>query len=520
MKPLILKLKIMKRNYLTLWLILNIFIWLTGILYLVLKSPVYTSEWIVNLPGKGKSTSVNLPDIGVADSRTDSPYDFYADPRENYSSLLKNKEVTSAAAKMMNLDIKEFGKPKVEIVDNTTMMELSIEGATPEIAKQKAIAINTALQEKLTQLRKAEIEQLNQNLAQILESSQTELRQAKNRYYAYQAETDLNSGQQLSNMSTNIEELRKSRSQILAEIQQNEAFIQQLSAEVGLSPKEAAEAIALQSNSVFNEYLAQYSKASAAFISASSRYLPSHPQYIALKEDKESSEAALIAHSQAVLGHSVSPDTINLINRYSRNVDTQQDSIFKQLVSAQAKKKGLESQAKGLEEQINRLQGNLKNLTQEESTVETLRNELKVAETVFSTNLTKLNLERANVFASYPPLQLFTAPNLPEEPSSPNTKLTLLGMMFGSVCFTTGLLYLRNNELSYYQTQTTTADWEYSVFQAELEGDFKPKLARARENNGNNRSQLLTERDRRQIGSGNNGKNSQPNDNKNQNLPK
>ena len=510
----------MKRNYLTLWLILNIFTWLTGILYLSLKTPVYTSEWIVNLPGKGKSTSVNLPDIGVADSRIDSPYDFYADPRENYSSLLKNKEVIRNAAQMMNLSVREFQKPKVKMVDNTTMMELSIDGETPEIARQKAVSLNTALQEKLNQLRKAEIEHLNQNLAQVLENSQTNLRQAKNRYYAHQAETDLNGGQQLSDMSMNIEELRKSRSQILAEIQQNQAFISQLSAQVGLSPQDAAEAMALQSNSVFNEYLAQYSKASAALIAASAKYQPSHPQYIALKEDKETSEAALIAQSQSILGRPVSDDTINLLNKYTRNVDTQQDSIFKQLVAAQAKQKGLESQAQGLKEQIDNLQRKLKDLTQEESTVETLRNELKVAETVFSTNLTNLNLERANVFASYPPLQLFTAPTLPEDPSSPNTKLTLLGMMFSSVCFTTGLLYLRNNDLSSHETR---ADLEYSVLQAELEGDFKPRLERARENgngNGNRRSKLLTEeRNRPPVGNSSNGRNSQSDSDNHHNSP-
>lgn len=75
--------------------------------------------------------------------------------------------------------------------------------------------------------------------------------------------------------------------------------------------------------------------------------------------------------------------------------------------------------------------------------METLQKELRVAETIFSTNLTNLNLERSDIFASYPSLQMLTKPSLPEYPSSPNPKLTFLGMAFCSLLATTGLIYSR-----------------------------------------------------------------------------
>lgn len=247
----------MKKNLFISCLILNTVIWLSGILYLLLKSPIYTSEWILTLPGKGKSTSLNLPEIGEADSRSDSPYNFYADPRENYSTLAKNQEVLREAALIVGMDVEEFGKPRIKIVDNTTMMDFDIDGATAEIAKKKALALNWALQNQLNQLRKAEVEESNRSLELVLQQSQDNLQKAKDNLSAYQKRTLLNRKQQLDDISTNIEDLRKSRSHTLAEIEQVNAFLTELSTEIGLSAKDAAEAIALQSNSVFREYLTQ-----------------------------------------------------------------------------------------------------------------------------------------------------------------------------------------------------------------------------------------------------------------------
>jgi uncharacterized protein involved in exopolysaccharide biosynthesis len=62
------------QGYLLLGLLLNTAIWSAAFYYLKIVRPTYTSEWSLILPGSSPGVSINLPNIGQADSSSSSPF--------------------------------------------------------------------------------------------------------------------------------------------------------------------------------------------------------------------------------------------------------------------------------------------------------------------------------------------------------------------------------------------------------------------------------------------------------------
>jgi len=83
-------------------------------------------------------------------------------------------------------------------------------------------------------------------------------------------------------------------------------------------------------------------------------------------------------------------------------------------------------------------------LSQEKFTIDRLRRNLQVAETIFASTLAKLDLNKNDIYSIYPPIQLVTEPTLPDEndPVSPNKKMIFLAGLAGSFVVTFGLLLL------------------------------------------------------------------------------
>lgn len=156
------------RSYLPSWRVGNGIIWGLAILYLLFKSPTYTSKWSISLPSNQNYNSVNLPNVSPnSDSKPPSQNNIF-DLRQDYKFLLGEKEILSIAAAQMGVEPQKFGEPNVEIVDNTTMMRISIDGNTPEVAQQKAIALQTILERKLQTLRRGTINSSTDPLLQVI----------------------------------------------------------------------------------------------------------------------------------------------------------------------------------------------------------------------------------------------------------------------------------------------------------------------------------------------------------------
>ncbi|MBW4611985.1 MAG: hypothetical protein KME21_01630 [Desmonostoc vinosum HA7617-LM4] len=429
------------KHFLLLWLVMNATIWSATVLYLLLRPTSYTSKWLLNLPAAGSSTNVNVPDIGQASSWNDSPYKNFADPRENYKLLAESDDILETAANQLKIPVNRFGKPQIKIIDNTTLMRFEIKGDHPIQSQQKALALMNAFQATLHKLRLQEIDQQDSNLQIALKSDKQKLQIAKQALYDYKANSGLTSTEQLRDLSINVEGLRRQRAETTAQLKQINARFKQLSASLSLSGQQAADALALQSDRVFQEYLANYSQASATLASLSAKYLPSHPTLINKQQEKNAASAALLQQGKLLMGRTVSIASLEkLIVRGggSSNSSSQRANLFQELISLQEQQQGIEAQVQELNQQITQLELRLNFLSQQESKLDSLNREVKVAEAILTSNVTKLNLKKSDISTSYPEISTVTNPSLPKEPSNPKPLFVLLGSVVCSILLTTG----------------------------------------------------------------------------------
>lgn len=432
--------------YLPLWLLLNTAVWLPALLYLKMVPVVYTSKWTIAINASKSSTNVNLPGIGEAFSSSDSPFSSHlADPRETYRSLLETDEVLAEAARQMNMSVQEFGKARTKILDNSTLMKFEIKGSTAKIAQQKAFALHTALERRIEQLKNEEIEQQNSKVEASLIPMQQKLQDSQKRLYAYKARSPLISVEQLQNVSSKLEDLRQKRAEAVAQLRQEGSKARQLSDDLSLSPQQAADALTLRSDRLFQDYLAGYSKVRSELISTNSRFTASHPALQSKQLEEKMALAALMEQSQKLLGRPMSQELLEyltLAGSSSSNVSTERANLVQNLVSLQAEQQGIESKTQELDKQIAQLEARLYRLSQEESKLDPLERDVKIAEAIFSSNVTRIDLDKANLSSLYPPLSILTKPDLPKKPSEPKAKVAFLGSALASLLMTAGILAL------------------------------------------------------------------------------
>ncbi len=430
--------------YLFLGITTNLLVWGLAIAYITLKAPSYTTKWSVTLPGTGSTSRVDLPGIGGASSQTDSPYryDSHHDPRENYKYIAASDEVRTRAAQLLNLELKAFNKPQIEIIGNSTLMEFEIVGDTPQLTQQKATALHQAFLLQLEALREEEISEHDRNLEMLLSQSQQNLERAQARLSEYQVTSSIMSSEQLVDLSKTIEALRKQKAEVDALNRQSNARMVQIAQNLELSPASANEAFALQSDGLFQDYLLKYQTARGEISALTSVYTARHPVVLAKQQEIDQAREELTQRSQQIVGRPFDPEIWEETNLGNGENASTREVFFQELITFQTENVGLEAQSQELGKQIARLENRLKTLSVQGSELENLRRDVQIAEAVFSSTLTQLDMSKSNIFASYPRIQLLTHPALPEEPSSPKKVLAILGAGMSSVFFTAGFLLL------------------------------------------------------------------------------
>lgn len=430
--------------YLLLGLVANAAIWSTALAYLKFAPRTYSSEWTITLPGSGSSTNVTLPDMGAASSRVDSPFDGSSkrDPRENYKFIAASEPVRKAAAAQLNIPMGEVARPRIKIVDNSTLMMFDVRADSPEKARDQSLALYKAFQGKLTELRLEQTSQEKSGVQATLVDAQKKLELAQRRLSDYKARSGLAADAQLEQLSSNIEQLRQQKAQAIAQQQEADARLQELSARLKVSAPQAAEAFVLKEDPLLAQYKEDYSQATASLTVLSTKYGPNHPAVMRERRRQQSAQAALQTRSSSILGRPVEERTLAQLNLGDSNQGAARQELFHELVGVQAAKEGHQANARALDQQIAQLEKRLQTLGQYSSTLEGLRRDLQIAETVFSSTLAGLDIGKSDIFGAYPPVQLLTEPTIPNSAITPNKPFTLLGAAAGSLIVSIGFVLL------------------------------------------------------------------------------
>lgn len=418
-----------------------------GYLFLVLivmlylqKKPVFGSNMALVLPGSGSSSSFQIDEVGQASVQTKSAFSGASfNPRVNYKEMLKSREVISIAAKKLFMDIEAFGMPKVKLTEQTSIIEIDINAYSGELAKEKALAIYDALQTHLDDLRADEALRRDQSISKVLDQYRERLNLTRNALIDFQQRALLIDQQQVADLMTSLSDIQMKVMFAKAELNQNDNFVRQLSFDLGVSPSLAGKAFALQTDTQFRGHLKELDASAQEYSEFRSTWGQNHPKVKASNKRLIAAQKAAFKRSSAVLGDVTARElkTVNL------EASPDRAQLFSQLMDSYARLQGQDAEIKTLENSHQRLSDKLKIYARESKELERLQREHDLAQAVFTSAAARLEASKSDVFASYPVVQLLTAPNEPIKHKSPSIKIGILGFVAGFLFITTGLLIVR-----------------------------------------------------------------------------
>ena len=410
-------------------------IWTMAAAYYVLTPPTYTSSWSLILPGSGAGTSVSLDSIGQTSTQS-SGYSPAISPKVIYKEIATSDRVIAAAAAALNMSRKEFGAPRVKLIDETALMFFDIGARTPELAKAKADALNVAFLKQLDALRKDEIDRRAASVSDTLKNYRETLQEARQRIYDTQQSSGIVSVEQFNQIATSLETTRGKARDARAEAERLDASQTALADRLGVDPKTASAALVLAADPVFSKALVDYADADSNVASQAQWIGPNNP--VALKErlrrDAAWQTLTRVARAAGVDANRQLPKLILILNSKSR------EELLKQLVMGESEVDGKRRELAALEQTLTDEEQRLKELNGQAARLEDLKKDHLVAEAVFTSAVARLDTNRADVFASYPLVQILADPDLPMSKSQPLFIYAaaggLAGTLFASAAWT------------------------------------------------------------------------------------
>ncbi|WP_337249444.1 exopolysaccharide biosynthesis protein [Shewanella sp. KX20019] len=425
-----------KSNYLKLTFILLAIIW-SFVLFFILVTPSrYVSQWTLILPGAGAGAVVSLDSVGQASSTVSSPYLSTAiDPRINYKSIASSRTLLNEAAKIVNIKGSQFTKPKLKLPNQTGLMQFSLKATTAEGAQQRAWAHYHSLQALLSQLRNDEVQQREDAIRVGIASFANKVSLTQNKLLEFQSEYGLVTLDQFKELALTMERLRHNKVNLSSEYQGVIASQRMLEIHLSLSPKQAAGLLTLKNDQLFQQLLISYTDVTATLTEYASRFGKRHPQVVTHRNEQTSILAAISKRCKVLLGYT---DKRLMLMLSADDLDGRAQ-LMQQLLTLDTKAKGLNSRIGSLTQQIHDWDHRLYDSNDDAAKLEALQREHQVATAVFTSALAKMDVGKADIYSSFPLLQLMSTPTLPESSDKLPVLLALVGGFAASISLIAGM---------------------------------------------------------------------------------
>lgn len=408
-------------RYLASFILGSTLIWAPISGYLKTAPLSFKSHTSLILPGSGASASMNLNGIGQASSYANSAFASNAvSPTETYKRLLAADRILEAAAGSLNLDRRSFGKPRVNLVDQTGLIHVEMTGGSPQDARERGEALLNAFFTELDALRADEQDTREDSGLAAIEDYRNSVAATRTEIEALQRDSGLWSADDYDAMSEATRALESRVQDLAAELSDATEGVAALEATLGIPASAAAATLKLYADAEFVSLTQELGVQAAALAEASSRYGEAHPKVRQARQAHETSLQAASARAGFVTG--LAPDALNTLDLAP---DGARAELLAQLVRIDAERAGTARQYETMRTRYQAEAAELRQLAPKAARLEDLQRDFSVAEAVFASAIARSQSTKSDVYASYPLVQVLENPSLPENPSSPNRKLAI-----------------------------------------------------------------------------------------------
>lgn len=371
------------------------------------------------LPGSGASASMNLNGIGQASSYANSAFSSNSvSPTETYKRLIGADRILAAAAKSMNLNRREFGQPRIKLVDQTSLIHLEMTGRSAEDAQARGNALLTAFFTELDALRTDEQTTREDSGLAAISDYQSSVAATRADIAKLQQESGLISAEQYDAIVEATRILEGRVQDLSATLQDKTQSVIALEATLGIPAKAAAATLKLYADAQFIALTDEVGLHAASLAEARSRFGEGHPKVQEARAAHRAATSAALQQAGQVTGLSLSQlEALDLAPAGARA------ELLADLVRMDAERAGIAEQQATLSARLDMEVSRQQSLATPAARLQDLQRDFSVAEAVFATAIARSQSTKSDVYASYPLVQVLENPSLPDNPSSPNRKL-------------------------------------------------------------------------------------------------
>ncbi len=389
--------------------------------YLATAPLKFSSHASLILPGSGASASVNLNEIGHASSYANSAFsNGSVSPTETYKRLIGADRILETAAASLGLSHHELERPRVTLVDQTSLIHIEVKGGDPEAAQLYGNALIAAFFDEIDQLRSDELATREKSGNSAIEDYTQSVRDTRAAINELQARSGLTNADQYRAQLAAHDRLKQELSSLENELEHQAVKVSALETALNLPPESAAMTLKLYADAPYLELLKEVSIHAAVLAQAATTFGARHPTRLKAQDAYDAATNAARTRAAAVTGL-----TMEDLPHLDRAPEGQRAALLSELVRENAHRAGLARQHMAMAERVDEEEDRLTALASLAAELEDRQRDFAVAEAVFASAIARTQSTKTDVYASYPLIQVLENPSRPEHPSSPRRKLAL-----------------------------------------------------------------------------------------------
>ncbi|AFY32495.1 tyrosine-protein kinase domain-containing protein [Calothrix sp. PCC 7507] len=326
---------------------------------------------------------------------------------------------------------------KVKAVDQSTTIQVEVQGSLAELAKQRSERLIKSYQRRVNELRQG-TSAARQQFSQVqLEDAERKLRVAKNKLAQFKKSTGLVSSEdQTKNLVEAIKSTRMEKTQTSAQAQAAKIRSDVLSKRIGMTSPQAISSLRLSQNKEYQALRQKLSEIDTAIAVAQGDFTGNHPTVKSLQDKRDQLVTALYQRRVELVPNATGVDTSFGGNSFK---DTTMDLIA-ELIQADAESKALQQQALQLQNEVDNLQSQLSKFSTKQAELSDLQRRYDIAEGVYKGIVAQLEQSKITAFNAYPNVQVLDQPRVNPKPISPKLSLIALGAILSSILGSAALI--------------------------------------------------------------------------------
>ncbi len=411
-------------------------IWFLAVSYMLFAPPKYDASMTLILPGDGPTASLTLDQVGQASTHSSSPWSSSRlSPVEGYRKLMMTGTVKRRAAETREVDPDSFPTPKIKLVDQTNLMMITLRGDSKDDAEANANAFLDAFNVELNTLRTnytARRESANRSAIEVHEEA---VMKAQNALLDFRARTGISSDAQYGQAQALVENLQGRLREVESKQVRLSGEVSGLEQTLRTSASEAAIALKLSADPVFQDLLKAAGIQKIEFEAARATFGPNHPDYLAIVERLKTTLTALRSRGRSITG--LSPEVFSTADLAAHG---EREKMLATLVGIASRRDGLIAEQAILNTQLTTALQEIERLALPSSQFERLARDLQIAEAVFASALARADTTKTDLFGTYPLAQVVEYPLASDKPVSPSKKIGMISAIAGTVFVVIGLM--------------------------------------------------------------------------------